>query len=55
MRSGDLPYPIPLKKGDPFSFTIRRGVSTPECVSVNYDGFIGDVDVGDTILVDGNH
>ena len=53
MRSGDVPAPIMLKKGDPFSFTIRRGVSTPDCVSVNYDDFIGDVDEGDTILVDG--
>eukprot|EP00897_Mesotaenium_endlicherianum_P003459 jgi/Mesen1/3140/ME000184S02209 len=51
--SGDLPSPIFLEKGDPFTFTIKRGVSTETMVSVNYDGFIGDVDVGDSILIDG--
>eukprot|EP00271_Cylindrocystis_brebissonii_P016109 TRINITY_DN39310_c0_g1_i1.p1 TRINITY_DN39310_c0_g1~~TRINITY_DN39310_c0_g1_i1.p1 ORF type:complete len:616 (+),score=125.11 TRINITY_DN39310_c0_g1_i1:233-2080(+) len=53
VRSGDLQSPVPLKEGDKFTFTIRRGVSTSTCVSVNYDGFIGDVAVGDTILIDG--
>lgn len=53
VRSGDVPYPIPLKKGDPFTFTIKRGVSSETTVSVNYDDFIGDVDLGDTILIDG--
>jgi len=53
VRSGDVPKPLALQKGDPFTFTIKRGVSTNDAVSVNYDGFIDDVAVGDIILVDG--
>lgn len=54
MRSGDVPKPILLKEGQEFNFTIKRGVSTEDTVSVNYDDFINDVDSGDTLLVDGN-
>ena len=43
-----------LKKGDPFTFTIKRGVGTDTCVSVNYDDFVNDVVSGDTLLIDGN-
>ncbi|KAI3453428.1 hypothetical protein Pfo_010091 [Paulownia fortunei] len=53
VRSGDVPQPILLKEGQEFNFTIKRGVSTADTVSVNYDDFINDVEVGDTILVDG--
>ncbi|KAK1286794.1 Plastidial pyruvate kinase 2 [Acorus calamus] len=53
VRSGDLPQPINLAPGQEFTFTIRRGVGTENCVSVNYDDFINDVDVGDMLLVDG--
>ncbi|KAF7828538.1 pyruvate kinase isozyme G, chloroplastic [Senna tora] len=53
VRSGDVPQPIPLKEGQEFNFTIRRGVSTKDTVSVNYDDFINDVEVGDIILIDG--
>ncbi|KAA8525914.1 hypothetical protein F0562_007986 [Nyssa sinensis] len=53
VRSGDVPQPILLKEGQEFNFTIRRGVSTQDTVSVNYDDFINDVEVGDIILVDG--
>nr|GMC96388.1 plastidial pyruvate kinase 2 [Ipomoea batatas] len=53
VRSGDLPQPITLKSGDEFTFTIRRGVGTADCVSVNYDDFVNDVEVGDMLLVDG--
>jgi pyruvate kinase len=53
VRSGDLPQPIWLKKGDPFTFTIKRGVGTEMCVSVNYDDFVNDVEAGDTLLIDG--
>lgn len=42
-----------LKKGDPFTFTINRGVGTETCVSVNYDDFVNDVEIGDTLLIDG--
>ncbi|CAL1390959.1 unnamed protein product [Linum trigynum] len=53
VRSGDLPQPIMLANGQEFTFTIRRGVGTVDCVSVNYDDFVNDVEVGDMILVDG--
>lgn len=44
-----------LKKGDPFTFTIKRGVGTDTCVSVNYDDFVNDVESGDTLLIDGKY
>ncbi|XP_031249077.1 plastidial pyruvate kinase 2 [Pistacia vera] len=53
VRSGDLPQPINLTTGQEFTFTIRRGVGTADCVSVNYDDFVNDVEVGDMLLVDG--
>ncbi|KAL9268166.1 Plastidial pyruvate kinase 2-like protein [Drosera capensis] len=53
VRSGDLPQPITLKSGQDFTFTIQRGVGTADCVSVNYDDFVNDVEVGDMLLVDG--
>ncbi|XP_066387357.1 pyruvate kinase isozyme G, chloroplastic-like [Miscanthus floridulus] len=53
VRSGDVPEPIMLKEGQEFNFTIKRGVSTEDTVSVNYDDFINDVEVGDILLVDG--
>lgn len=54
VRSGDVPQPIMLKEGQVFNFTINRGVSAEDTVSVNYDDFVNDVDVGDILLVDGN-
>nr|GEZ31230.1 pyruvate kinase isozyme G, chloroplastic [Tanacetum cinerariifolium] len=53
VRSGDVPKPIFLEEGQEFNFTIKRGVSTNDTVSVNYDDFINDVAPGDTLLVDG--
>ncbi|XP_051143575.1 plastidial pyruvate kinase 2-like [Andrographis paniculata] len=53
VRSGDLPQPITLVPGQEFTFTIRRGVGTADCVSVNYDDFVNDVEDGDMLLVDG--
>lgn len=53
VRSGDLPQPILLKEGQEFNFTIKRGVSSEDTVSVNYDDFVNDVEVGDVLLVDG--
>ncbi|KAL6641494.1 hypothetical protein ACP70R_019675 [Stipagrostis hirtigluma subsp. patula] len=53
VRSGDVPEPIMLNEGQEFNFTIKTGVSTVDTVSVNYDDFINDVEVGDTLLVDG--
>ncbi|KAH9769714.1 Plastidial pyruvate kinase 3 [Citrus sinensis] len=52
VRSGDVPQPIILKEGQEFNFTIKRGVSTEDTVSVNYDDFVNDVEVGDILLVD---
>ena len=48
-----MPQPITLTPGQEFTFTIRRGVGTADCVSVNYDDFVSDVEVGDMLLVDG--
>lgn len=53
VRSGDLPEPINLETGQEFTFTIKRGVGTDTCVSVNYDDFVNDVEDGDMLLVDG--
>ncbi|CAN0842839.1 Pyruvate kinase isozyme G, chloroplastic [Linum grandiflorum] len=53
VRSGDVPQPIYLQEGQEFNFTIKRGVSTEDTVSVNYDDFINDVETGDELLVDG--
>ncbi|KAH6803367.1 plastidic pyruvate kinase beta subunit 1 [Perilla frutescens var. frutescens] len=53
VRSGDLPQPITLAPGEEFTFTIQRGVGTADCVSVNYDDFVNDVEAGDMLLVDG--
>ncbi|QCD91466.1 pyruvate kinase isozyme G, chloroplastic isoform X1 [Vigna unguiculata] len=53
VRSGDVPQPISLKEGQEFYFTTRRGVSMENTVSVNYDDFVNDVEVGDVLLVDG--
>ncbi|KAG6538539.1 hypothetical protein ZIOFF_003663 [Zingiber officinale] len=53
VRSGDVSQPILLKEGQDFNFTIKRGVSLEDTVSVNYDGFVSDVEVGDILLVDG--
>ncbi|XP_060203769.1 plastidial pyruvate kinase 2 [Lycium barbarum] len=53
VRSGDLPQPITLLPGQEFTFTIQRGVGTADCVSVNYDDFVNDVEAGDMLLVDG--
>lgn len=48
-----MPQPITLEPGQEFTFTIRRGVGTADCVSVNYDDFVNDVEMGDMLLVDG--
>jgi hypothetical protein len=48
-----LHQPIFLESGQEFTFTITRGVGTDSCVSVNYDDFVNDVEVGDMLLADG--
>uniref|UniRef100_A0A383VLV2 Pyruvate kinase n=1 Tax=Tetradesmus obliquus TaxID=3088 RepID=A0A383VLV2_TETOB len=54
VRSGDLAEPIPLERGQSLTFTITEGETGKDRrVSVNYDGFIDDVSIGDELLVDG--
>ena len=53
IRTGDLPEPYTLAEGDVVEF---RKVGTEPTVekstTVNYDGLMGDVSVGDTLVVD---
>ena len=53
IRTGDVHADFTLHPGDIVEFT-ARGAAKKETysVDVNYDGFIGDVSIGDTILVD---
>jgi pyruvate kinase len=54
VRSGDLAEPVALVTGDEWTFTIKEGESgANRRISVNYDGFVDDVAVGDELLVDG--
>ena len=53
IRTGDLKTDLHLRQGDILEFTVRKAKRTEKySVGVNYDGFIGDVSVGDTVLVD---
>jgi pyruvate kinase len=53
IRTGDIKVPRILKKGETLILTIdHEGYEKKGKVSVNYDAFINDVSVGDTILVD---
>lgn len=43
-----------MKPGEQYTFTITEGANgTDGRISVNYDGFIADVGIGDILLVDG--
>lgn len=54
MRSGDLNEPAELVPGEEWVFTINEGEKgVNRRISVNYDGFVHDVSVGDELLVDG--
>ena len=54
VRSGDLAEPVTLVTGDEWVFTIKEGENGQNGrISVNYDGFVEDVAVGDELLVDG--
>lgn len=54
VRSGDLQQPIDMQKGEKYVFTIEEGADgTDGRISVNYDAFIDDVNMGDVLLVDG--
>lgn len=53
IRTGDLPEKYSLNPGDILEFTVSGSRSSEAYnVSVNYDGFIDDIAVGDTVLVD---
>ena len=53
IRTGDLKSPLHLKRGDILDFRVRGAKSTAKySVDVNYAGFVDDVSVGDTVLVD---
>lgn len=53
IRTGLVKTPLELKKDDVLEFTVRHaGKTQKKSVEVNYDKFVDDVKVGDTILVD---
>jgi pyruvate kinase len=53
IRTGPVRTPLQLKKGDVLELTVRGAKKTQkESVDVNYDKFVDDVSVGDTVLVD---
>lgn len=53
IRTGDLPTDLQLKPGDILELTVR-GAKSEEAnsVDVNYEGLVGDISVGDTVLID---
>lgn len=55
VRSGDLKAPLSVSRGEKFTWTIRKDFENfgDDIVDVSYDGFVHDVNVGDTLLVDG--
>jgi pyruvate kinase len=53
IRTGDLPVPLKLKPGQKFVLTVRGEKSEEEhSVDVNYENFVNDINVGDTVLID---
>ncbi len=52
IRTGDLTAPILLEKNQKVILTVAKDFDPAEKISVNYDAFIDDVRVGETILVD---
>jgi pyruvate kinase len=57
IRTGDLAVPIELRPGEIFDFTVKPGALRENSeeirsVDVNYKDMIGDIKVGDTVLVD---
>jgi len=54
VRTGDVKRDLVLKKGAVLTLTIRRQAELEEnCVEVSYDGFVSEVEFGDTVLIDG--
>ena len=53
IRTGDLAMPISLQPGETFTLTVRGEHSEEQrSVDVNYDEFVDDISVGDTVLLD---
>ena len=53
IRTGDLQHDLHLKSGDILEFTVRGAKGTEKySVDVNYDEFVKDIGIGDTVLVD---
>ena len=53
IRTGNLPSELHLKPGEKFTFTVRGEKSEElHSVDVNYDKFINDISVGETVLID---
>ncbi|MFC1513209.1 pyruvate kinase [Thermodesulfobacteriota bacterium] len=54
VRTGDVNLDLVLKKGDHLTLTVRRqAVLEANTVEISYDGFVNEVEVGDTVLIDG--
>ena len=54
VRTGDVNLDLYLKKGDQLILTVRRqAVLETNTVEVSHDGFVDEVEVGDTVLIDG--
>ncbi len=53
IRTGDLPAALDLKPGGKFTLTVRGEKSEElHSVDVNYENFVNDISVGDTVLLD---
>lgn len=53
IRTGDVKSALNLKPGEKFTFTVRGEKSEEESsVDVNYENFINDISIGDTVLLD---
>jgi pyruvate kinase len=53
IRTGDLKSALDLKPGEKFTFTVRGEKSEEQSsVDVNYENFVNDISVGDTVLLD---
>jgi pyruvate kinase len=53
IRTGDLPVPLNLTPGQKFELTVRGEKSEEQySVDVNYENFVNDISVGDTVLID---
>lgn len=53
IRTGEVRGELPVKVGDKVVFTVEKGVyEDTKKISVNYPGFIDDINVGDKITID---